>query len=255
MPLLPQVVSFVFGAVIGSFLNVCIHRLPAKLSIVRPASRCPHCGAAIRCWQNVPVFSWLLLRGQCAACKAPISVRYPLVEALTGLLFWQCWQVFGPHPAAGFYAVLCSALVVITFIDLDHQIIPDAISLPGIVVGFLGSFLLPELGWLASLLGILLGGGTLWLVATSYELLTKKEGMGGGDVKLLAMLGAFLGWKAILPIVFFSSLLGTLVGVPLMLLKRADGKLALPFGPFLAAAALLQLFWGREILAWYLSLL
>ena len=149
--------------------------------------------------------------------------------------------------------MFAAALVTITFIDLDHQIIPDVISLPGIVVGFLCSFLLPWVSWSDSLLGILLGGGSLYLVAAGYSLLSGKEGMGGGDIKLLAMIGAFLGWKAILPIVFFSSVLGTLVGVPLMLVKKADGKLAIPFGPFLSAGALIYLLWGPLIVRWYLN--
>ena len=149
--------------------------------------------------------------------------------------------------------LLAARLVAITFIDLDHQIIPDVISLPGIVVGFLCSFLLPWVSWSDSLLGILLGGGSLYLVAAGYSLLTGKEGMGGGDIKLLAMIGAFLGWKAILPIVFFSSVFGTLVGVPLMLVKRADGKLAIPFGPFLSAGAIVYLLWGPLIVRWYLD--
>jgi leader peptidase (prepilin peptidase)/N-methyltransferase len=146
-------------------------------------------------------------------------------------------------------------LVVITFIDLDHQIIPDVISLPGIVIGFCCSFLIPWVSWSDSLLGILAGGGSLYLVAWLYALLAKKEGMGGGDIKLLAMIGAFLGWKAVFPIIFFSSVLGVLVGVPLMLVKRADGKLAIPFGPFLAAGSLAYLFWGPQIIRWYLGLL
>jgi leader peptidase (prepilin peptidase)/N-methyltransferase len=152
------------------------------------------------------------------------------------------------------YWLFAAALIVITFIDLDHQIIPDVISLPGIVAGFLCSFAVPWISWSDSLLGILAGGGSLYLVAVGYELLTKKEGMGGGDIKLLAMIGAFLGWQSILPIVFFSSLMGTLVGIPVMWIKKADSKLAIPFGPFLAAAALFHLFWGTQLLRWYLGL-
>ena len=160
---------------------------------------------------------------------------------------------FGPQPFVLVLLLFAARLVTITFIDLDHQIIPDVISLPGIVVGFFCSFLLPWVSWSDSLLGILLGGGSLYLVAAGYSLLSGKEGMGGGDIKLLAMIGAFLGWKAILPIVFFSSVLGTLVGVPLMLVKKADGKLAIPFGPFLSAGALIYLLWGPLIVRWYLN--
>lgn len=246
--------AFVLGAVIGSFLNVCIHRIPAGTSIVFPGSRCPACETPIRWYQNIPVLSYLVLGGKCAQCKTSISRRYPLVEALTGLVFALVLYRFGFHPATLVYWLLGATLIVITFIDLDHQIIPDAISLPGIPVGFACSFLIPWISWTDSLLGILIGGGSLFLVAAAYELLTKKEGMGGGDIKLLAMLGAFLGWQAVLPIIFFSSFAGSLVGVPLMLIKRSDGKLAIPFGPFLAAGALFHLLWGMQLLRWYLSL-
>ena len=243
----------VFGLVFGSFLNVCIYRIPAGLSIVKPRSRCPKCETIIPWFHNIPLVSYILLRGRCASCRVSIPVRYPFVEALTGLAFLGCGWFFGLSPAAVVYCLFLAALIVITFIDLDHQIIPDVISLPGIVIGFLCSFAIPWLSWSDSLLGILLGGGSLWLVAVVYELLTKKEGMGGGDIKLLAMLGAFLGWKAILPIIFISSLIGSLVGVPLMLLKKADSKLAIPFGPFLALGAVIYLFWGPKLIAWYLS--
>jgi leader peptidase (prepilin peptidase) / N-methyltransferase len=246
--------SFALGATIGSFLNVCIYRLPAGESIVYPASRCPQCLTAIRWYQNIPIISYLLLQGRCANCRSAISARYPLVEALTGVLFALVLLRFGLQGATPVYWLFVAALVVITFIDLDHQIIPDAISLPGIPVGFLAVFAVPWISWSDSLLGILVGGGSLFLVAAGYELLTKKEGMGGGDIKLLAMIGAFLGWQAVLPVIFLSSLIGSLVGVPLMLIKKADGRLAIPFGPFLAFGALLYLFWGRMLLQWYLGL-
>ncbi len=245
--------AFVFGAVVGSFLNVCIYRIPAGESVVSPRSRCPRCGSLIRWYQNIPILSWLFLRGRCANCRTRISPRYVLVEALTGLLFVLVLRDFRIHWATPVFWVFIALLVTITFIDFDHQIIPDVISLPGIVIGFGASFLLPWVSWSDSLLGILLGGGSLFLVAVGYEFLTKKEGMGGGDIKLLAMLGAFLGWKAVLPIIFVSSLLGTLVGVPLMLAKGSDGKLAIPFGPFLAAAAVIWLFWGEFLAGWYLQ--
>jgi leader peptidase (prepilin peptidase)/N-methyltransferase len=248
-----NIVVFLFGTIIGSFLNVCIYRIPAGQSVISPASRCPKCGSAIRWYQNFPVISYLLLRGRCAGCKTKISLRYPLVEALTGLLFVWVWLAFGWQVATPLYWVFVAALVVITFIDLDHQIIPDVISLPGIVVGFLAALAIPWLPWLDSLLGILLGGGSLFLVAAVYQRLTGQEGMGGGDVKLLAMIGAFLGWKAVLPVIFLGSLAGSLVGVPLMLIKRSDGKLAIPFGPFLALGAVICLLWGRQLFDWYIG--
>jgi leader peptidase (prepilin peptidase)/N-methyltransferase len=246
--------SFALGAVIGSFLNVCIYRIPAGESVVSPRSRCPNCRAVIRWYHNLPVLSWILLGGRCAYCKAPFSIRYPLVEALTGFLFVMFLHRFGFHPATLVSWLLVALLVTISFIDLDHQIIPDIISLPGIPLGFLCSFALPWVSWQSSLLGILLGGGVLLAIALGYEWLTKQEGMGLGDVKLLAMLGAFLGAPAIFPIIFLASVMGTLVGIPLMLIKRVGRKLALPFGPFLAAAALIYLFFVARIdpiVRWY----
>lgn len=246
---------FVLGSVIGSFLNVCIYRIPAGISIVHPSSRCPSCESRIRWWQNIPIFSWLALRGRCANCKSRISYRYPAVEVLTGLLFLQAYSRFGLESPFFVYAFFSAVLVVITFIDLDHQIIPDVISLPGIVIGFVCSYFVPWLSWTESLFGVLLGGGTLYLVAVVYEFAKKVEGMGGGDVKLLAMIGAFLGWKSILPVIFLSSCMGTLVGLPLMMLKKNGGKLAIPFGPFLSATALIYLYWGGDLLRWYAGLM
>lgn len=245
--------AFVLGAVIGSFLNVCIYRIPAGKSVVSPPSHCPKCGERIRWYQNIPILSYLFLGGRCGFCRVRISPRYALVEALTGLLFVLVLWYFSFSPATLIYWLFMAALVTITFIDLDHQIIPDIISLPGISVGFLCSFFIPWLPWLDSLLGVLLGGGLLLTIAWLYELLTKREGMGGGDIKLLAMIGAFLGWKSIFPVIFIASLSGTMIGVPLMLIKGRDSRFALPFGPFLVTAAIVYLFWGREIILWYLS--
>ena len=247
--------AFVLGAVVGSFLNVCIYRIPAGQSIISPPSSCPKCGHKIRWYENIPIFSYLFLRGKCSSCKIGISVLYPAIEVMTGLLFMLVLYCFGFNPATLIYWLFSAALVVITFIDYDHQIIPDVISLPGIVVGFVCSFFIPWLGWLDSLVGILVGGGILFVIAYLYEKIAKREGMGGGDIKLLAMIGAFLGWKAILPVVFLSSLLGTVVGVPAMLIQKGDTRFAIPFGPFLAAAALVYLFWGQAIINWYLELL
>lgn len=247
--------AFILGSVIGSFLNVCIYRIPEGKSIVSPSSSCPHCSHRIRWYENIPILSYLFLRARCSSCKLHISLRYPAIEALSGILFALTLYYFGFSAATIIYWIFVAALVIITFIDLDHQIIPDVISLPGIVVGFGCSFFIPSLSWLNSLLGILLGGGILLTIAWLYEKIAGREGMGGGDIKLLAMLGAFLGWKAILPVVFLASLTGTVVGVPLMLLQKGDSKLAIPFGPFLASAALIYLFWGQQIVRWYLGLI
>lgn len=247
-------VTFILGTIIGSFLNVCIYRIPAGLSIIKPRSRCPQCLEPIRWYHNIPILSWLLLKGRCAYCSAPVSIRYPLVEALTGALFALFFYRFAFHPVTLVFWLLCAALVVISFIDLDHQIIPDVISLPGILIGFLCSFVVPWVTWQSSLLGIVAGGGSLLLIALGYELLARKEGMGLGDVKLLAMLCAFLGVRAVFPIIFIGSVLGTLVGVPLMLIKKADRKLAIPFGPFLACGALVYGFFVNfwdPLMRWY----
>lgn len=247
--------SFVLGAVVGSFLNVCIYRIPAGKSIVSPPSSCPVCGHRIRWFENIPIVGFLGLRGRCASCRTKIPVRYPAVEILTGILFALAFYHFGFSTVSVVYFVFVAALVVITFIDLDHRIIPDVISLPGIPIGFAGSFFVPWMPWYDSVLGILLGGGSLLAVAWGYQRLTGREGMGGGDIKLLAMMGAFLGWKAIFPVIFLASLAGTLVGVPLMLVGKGDGKLAIPFGPFLALAAIIYLFWGQALIGWYLGLI
>lgn len=246
--------SLVFGMVVGSFLNVCICRMPKDESVVSPPSHCPHCSYQIRWYDNIPVISYLLLRGKCRGCGARISLQYPLVELLNGILTLLLFLRFGPTLSFAALFVFCSALVVITFIDIEHQIIPDEISLSGIVIGFVLSFFLPGHGWLNSILGILLGGGSLLFVAYAYQWLTGKEGMGGGDIKLLAMMGAFLGWKSIPFIILASSLVGSVVGISIMLFQKKDSKLAIPFGPYLAFGAVLYIFYGRQLIIWYLNL-
>lgn len=247
MSIVWAIAALVFGAAIGSFLNVCIWRIPEEKSIVFPSSRCPKCGAPIRPWDNIPILSWFLLRGRCRDCGGAISPRYPLVELLTGLLSLALCRLYGPglpYLAAFLFA---SALVVISFIDLDHQIIPDVISLPGIPVFFLLAVFVMGVGFWDSLLGVLAGGGFLYLIAVGYELLTKREGMGGGDIKLLAMIGAFLGWQSLFFVVFMSSILGALVGVVLIATRGKDMKYAVPFGPFLSVAAAMYPFVGVQL--------
>jgi leader peptidase (prepilin peptidase)/N-methyltransferase len=246
--------TFLFGAAVGSFLNVCIYRIPRSQSIVFPPSACPDCGNRIAPYDNIPIFSFLLLRGKCRSCKGRISWKYPTVELINGFLTLSLFVKFNFSSTFFVLFLFCSALVVVTFIDLEHQIIPDFISLPGIVVGFAFSFLLPWLGWKNSLIGIVAGGGSLLLVAYGYQLLTKKEGMGGGDIKLLAMMGAFLGWRSIPFIIFTSSLFGSVVGISMMLARKKDSQLPIPFGPFLAVGAILFIFFGRQLIAWYFSL-
>ncbi len=243
------------GMCVGSFLNVCIHRLPQGASIVSPPSACPKCGASIRWYDNIPVISYLLLRGRCRGCKTTISIRYPIVEMLTGLFAMITWMRFGLSPAALIYFLFIAALLVITFIDIDLQIIPDIISLPGIPIGFAASFLLPQPDWLNSLIGIAAGGGILFSVAWGYQALTGKQGMGFGDVKLLAMIGAFLGWKGVLFTIMASSFIGTVVGGILMLKSGKGMKTRIPFGPFIAIGAIVYLFFGTQIINWYFGLL
>lgn len=253
-PVIMALFAFVFGAVVGSFLNVCIYRMPLDQSVVSPGSRCVGCGTAIRWYDNIPVISWLLLRGRCRFCQAPFSFRYPLVELITAVLSLLLFMKYGLSPSYGVMFLFCAALIVITFIDFDHQIIPDELSLPGIVLGFISSFFLPEPGWISSLLGAVAGWGSLALIFYGYLWLTGREGMGGGDAKLLAMMGAFLGLQAIPFIIFASSLVGSVAGLSIMAVQRKDRHLAIPFGPYLALGALLYIFVGPQLIQWYLQL-
>src|SRR4030043_1125592 len=192
------IVSIILGALIGSFLNVCIFRLPKEESIIWPGSHCPHCKKQIKFYDNIPLISYLLLKGKCRHCKKPISFQYPLIEGITALSSLFLCMKFGPSLSYLFYFAFVAALIAITVIDLCHQIIPDVISLPGIGVGLLASLILPQLTFFNSLMGVLFGSGSLFLVSAYYEWLRKKEGMGLGDAKLLAMIGGFLGWKAVI---------------------------------------------------------
>jgi leader peptidase (prepilin peptidase)/N-methyltransferase len=238
----------VLGLIIGSFLNVCIHRLPRRESVVFPGSRCPHCETSIPFYDNLPLVSFLILRGRCRSCGGGISWQYPLVEFLNGIGYLFLFLKFGPTPKALLYAALFSTLLVISFIDLHHQIIPDRLTLPGMGVGLIASsFVLPT-GLINALLGLLLGGGLFYLVAV-----ISRGGMGGGDIKLLAMIGAFLGWMDVLLIILVASFFGSLTGLSLMVFKGKNRKYPVPFGPFLALGALVALFFDRELLGWYLG--
>ena len=236
---------------VGSFLNVCIFRLPKEESIIWPGSHCPHCKKPIKFYDNIPLISYILLRGKCRYCKKPISFQYPLVEGITALSSLFLIMKFGPSLSYLFYFAFVAALIVITVIDLYHQIIPDVISLPGIGVGLLASLIIPQITFFNSLIGVLLGGGSLFIVATVYQWLFKREGMGGGDVKLLAMIGAFLGWKAVILTILLSSLIGSVTGIIIMVLKGKDFKYAIPFGPFLSLGAVISLFYGESLINWY----
>jgi leader peptidase (prepilin peptidase)/N-methyltransferase len=220
--------------------------------VIKPGSACPKCGHKLEWWENIPILSFLFLRAKCSYCGSKISLRYPLVELLSGFLALALWNDFSFSPKFFIYFYFSACLIIIIFIDLGHRIIPDVVSLPGIAVGFLSSFLMPDLSWLDSLLGILLGGGILFLVAWGYYIITHREGMGGGDIKLLAMIGAFLGWQAIPLIIPLSALAGSVTGLIIMSTQKGDRYTAIPYGPFLAGAALIILFWGYELSNWYL---
>ncbi|HEY3152184.1 MAG TPA: prepilin peptidase [Candidatus Binatia bacterium] len=254
--------AFTFGALVGSFLNVCILRIPNNDSIVSPPSHCLSCKMAISFYDNVPLISYLILRGRCRACGDRISPRYFVVELLTALLALALFDRFGF--GFSFFAsfVFVAALIVISFIDLDVRIVPDVISLPGIIVGLAlsvaGYFLVSGESSIvpspvSSVLGILAGGGFLLATAWIYEKVTGVEGMGGGDIKLLAMIGAFLGWPSIPITLFFASLVGSVVGIACMVATGAGRRLALPFAPFLCSGALLFIFFGEDLIQFYVS--
>lgn len=246
------VCALVFGLVLGSFLNVCIYRVPIKKSIAFPASHCPQCSEKIRFYDNIPVLSYAILGGKCRKCRTPIPIRYPLVELITSLLSTALFLRYGVSVQFFLYLAFSASLVVITFIDIQHKIIPDVISIPGIIVGLIISFFgFTGLQWHESLVGMVAGGGCLFLVGILFEWITGKEGMGGGDVKLLAMIGAWMGWKGLPYIVLMSSLAGALIGGISLIVARSGMRTKIPFGPFLSLGALVQFFFGNELIAWY----
>jgi leader peptidase (prepilin peptidase)/N-methyltransferase len=254
-PLLLDVYAALFGLIAGSYLNVVIHRLPRGVSTVAPRSACPACGAAIRARDNLPLVSFLLLRGRCRACGAPIGWRYPLVELATALLWVACMERFG-LTLAGLAAALFSCLMIaLGLIDLEHLILPDRLTLPGIAAGLALSPWLPWGGIRQALAGTLLGAAVLLAVWAGWYLVRHEEGMGLGDVKMLALIGAFLGWQGVLVALFFASLSGALVGLALVWRGGAGMRSKLPFGSFLALGGLVALFAGRQIAGWYGGLL
>jgi leader peptidase (prepilin peptidase)/N-methyltransferase len=244
---------FCFGACLGSFLNVCVYRIPRGESVVRPGSRCPKCGVPIAWFDNIPIISYLRLFGRCRACRQPISPRYAVVELITGLVYLQLWHSYGADPRVLAYGALAFGLILGTFIDLEHLILPDRVTLGGMVAGPLFSLALPALhdtasrgeALVASLAGLALGFGALWLVGRVGTWALKKDAMGFGDVKLLGAIGAFLGWRGVFFTVLFSSLIGSAVGLSLIAAGRKQWQSRIPYGPYLALAALVWIFWGR----------
>ena len=242
------------GLALGSFLNVCIYRIPQKKSLLSPGSFCPKCGTKIRYRDNIPLISYILLRGKCRNCQEKISFQYPLVEFITPLLLVLTYWRFGLSWSFAARSILTLVLIATFFIDLKHRIIPDVLTLPGIIIGFLLSFLIKSPGFVQSLLGIIVGGGMFYLAAILGDLLFKKESMGGGDIKLAAMLGAFLGWQKIFLVFFVSALLGSIIGIISLYLSREVKKThAVPFGTFLALGAIIALFFGDSLISFYIK--
>jgi len=238
---------FLIGSLIGSFLNVVIYRWPREESVVSPRSKCPSCGEGIPWYLNVPVFAWIFLRGKAACCGANISWRYPLVEFLTGALFVLTFNLFGLSFQTFEYCLFVSMAVPCIFIDLEHYLLPDVLTLPGIVLGLLGSFISDTRTFLSAVFGVVFGGGLFWFMSWFYERYRNKEGMGFGDVKLLAWLGALGGVSSVFFIIFVSSLLGTVAGLYVIFFKGGSRNSGLPFGPFLIFAAFLYYFFGGHI--------
>lgn len=248
------VVVLVLGLIIGSFLNVCIHRIPRRLSLVRPGSACPSCGHSVRPYDNVPLVSYLVLRGRCRDCGARISTRYPLIELATGLSFVAVSTVYADPWSRAVGFAFAALMVVVAFVDYDHRIIPNRVVLFGAGLGLLGAPVAPP-GLAGALVGALVGGGTLLAVAFLYRATTGVEGMGAGDVKLMAMVGLFVGWQGALFTIFIGALVGSVFGLGLIVFKGQGRRAAVPFGTFLAPAAVVVWLAGDEALRWYTSIL
>jgi leader peptidase (prepilin peptidase)/N-methyltransferase len=244
------VAAALYGLIIGSFLNVVIYRLPLGQSLVKPRSRCRNCGYSLRWFDNIPVVSWLLLRGRCRKCGTSVSWQYPLVESITAILFVLTVWLTPAGPLLVSRLLLVCILIVLFGIDLEHQILPNSITLPGIAIGLLFSLIAPP-GIRDALIGAVIGGGILYAIAAGYYLWRREEGMGMGDVKMLAMLGAFLGWKAVLVTLVLASFSGAIIGLAMMAGQRGGMRYALPFGTFLAIGALAAMFVGDPLIAWY----
>ena len=251
--MLDKIIVFMFGSIVGSFLNVCIHRLPRGESIVRPPSHCPDCNAVIRWYDNIPIASFLVLKGRCRSCKAKIRPRYFIVELLTASLFFGLYIFFGPSVRCVSSLVFVSLLIVATFVDFEHEEIPDEVSLGGIVLGTVLSLVFPQLmgtgshgvALIKSIVGAVVGGASIYGMGFVGKIVFKKEAMGGGDVKLMAMIGAFLGWKHVLLAFFMAPFFGSIVGIALKLKKGAE---RIPYGPYLSLAALIAFLFGNELL-------
>ena len=254
MPNLEISLAFILGLSLGSFLNVLVYRLPRRKQFVKGRSVCPGCGAIIKWYQNIPLMSYLALRGRCASCHKPISWRYPLIELFNGLGYAYFFVSYGWSVEFGVFAFLTSALIVIFFIDLEHQIIPDLVTLPGIVLGLAVAFIPGGISIIQSLIGLVVGGGSLYLIAVLGDWLFKKESMGGGDIKMAAMVGAFLGWQKVLLVFLASAVIGLVVSLLIMIFSARLRKTRMvPFGPFIALAAVMAIIWGDRIVSFYVD--
>ena len=247
------VILGLLGLIVGSFSNVCIYRIPRNESIIYPASHCPKCLKTIKPIDNIPLLSYILLKGRCRHCKSKISIQYPMVEFLTGLTYLIIYLIYGLSFQTLIYIILSSALIIIAFIDLNQQIIPDVISLPGIVIGFILSFFVSYISFVDSILGIVVGGEIILIIGMGGSAIYKKEAMGGGDVKLAAMIGAFLGWRYIIISLFLGFFLGALIGIILIVTKIKKREDVIPFGPFIILGSFITLLWGKKIISWYLG--
>lgn len=247
------ILLFILGLIVGSFSNVCIYRIPRNESIIYPASHCPKCSTTISVKDNIPLLSYILLKGRCRNCGSRISIKYPVVELLTGLVYIIIYQIYGLSVQSLIYIILSSALIIIAFIDLNEQIIPEVITLPGMVIGFILSFFVPYLSFVDSALGVVIGGGIILVIRLAGSLIFKKESMGIGDIELSAMIGAFLGWRYITISLFLGFFLGALTGISLILLKIKSKEDVVPFGPFIVLGSFITLLCGEKILSWYVG--
>lgn len=248
-----RILFFIWGCAVGSFLNVCIYRLPRNKSIISPRSQCVHCGKAIKWHENIPLLSYIFLKGKCSSCKKPISVRYFIVELLTAVLFVLFYSKFGMTLSLFIFLILMCGLIIATFIDFEYQLIPDSISLGGLALGLLVSFLYPRVfsaishktALLNSLCGAIAGGASIYSIGLFGKALFKKEAMGFGDVKFLAMIGSFIGWQKVLFVFFLAPFFGAAVGIILKVRYKIE---TIPYGPYLSLATVVVILWGDEIL-------
>lgn len=247
------ILLYILGLIVGSFSNVCIYRIPRNESIIYPASHCPKCSTTILAKDNIPLLSYILLKGRCRNCGSRISIKYPVVEFLTGLIYVIIYLIYGFSIQFLIYLILLSVLTIITFIDLNEKIVPDVITLPGIVIGLILSFFVPYISFINSALGVVIGGGIILIIALAGFAIFKKEAMGGGDIKLAAMIGAFLGWRYIIISLFLGFFLGALTGIILILSKTKKREDAIPFGPFIVLGSIITLLWGGKIITWYIG--